>query len=238
MDLAPAYLSLILIGLVSVIGSAALLSWRRKERRRLLSKAQEAIGLEETASQEVSLVDYIDAQLIAAAARQDVVVVTSASRADRLATTGFVLMVSSVLIPFGLVYLYLVLDPVEVMNGTAAPQRDWHLLLAGVSFGLLFIAAARGILTAEGRQRDLYGREVREVAYYGDLRRALGIAQRLDRKREDDAEAATEEVVRKIMALLLERDRAVQIPSAPEVPAALGDHDFLKIFTDVVKPRA
>lgn len=200
---------------------------------------RKAMDLEGTASQEETLGDYIDGQLVAAAARQEVLVATSGSRADRLATTGFILMVSSVLIPFGLVYLYLSLEPTLVPFSTAAPQRDWHLLLAGVSFGLLFIAAARGILTAEVRQREVYGREVREVAYYGDLRRALGIAQRLDRKRQDDSEAATEEVVRRIMGLLLERDRsAPTLAAAPEAPAGAGEHEFLKIVSEVAKSKA
>jgi hypothetical protein len=94
------------------------------------------------------------------------------------------------------------------------------------------------MLTAEVRQREVYSKEVREVAYYGDLRRALGIAQRLDKKRGDEAEAATEDVVRRIMALLLERDRSGPTPVAPtEGPAGPVDHEFLKIVTDVAKPK-
>lgn len=109
----------------------------------------------------------------------------------------------SVLIPFGLVYLHMTLAPAVAAPGTV-PQRDRYLPVAGVSFGLLFVTAARGILTAETRQRELYARE---VAYYRGLRRALGIAQCVDKSRMDDSEATTEEVVRKNMALMLERDR-------------------------------
>jgi hypothetical protein len=145
-------------------------------------------------------------------------------------------MLSSVLVPFVLVYLYMTLPPVAPSITAAAPQRDWHLLLAGVSFGLLFIAAARGILLAEGRQREVYAREVRETAYYGDLRRALGMAQRLDKKKNDATEPATEEVVRAIMALMLNHGRReTDAAAAPEPTAPAGEHEFLKFIADAVK---
>jgi len=235
----PTYIETVaaILTLVFVSGILAQASNRFLSARLQVRKYREAVALETTAAQEESLVEYIEKQLVAASARQELVVATSGARADRLANAGFILMLSSVLIPFALVYLYISLDPPSATAGIPG-QRDWHLLLAGVSFGLLFIAAARGILTAEVRQREVYGREVREVGYYGDLRRALGIAQRLDKKRGDESEAVTEEVVRKIMALLLEPDRSVPLSATPEAPASPGEHEFLKIVSDVVKPKS
>jgi hypothetical protein len=95
-------LELITSAAAAIIAAAA--SWlayrsASQQRAALELKARDATNLEATAAREESLVEYIDAQLVAAAARQEVVVVTSGSRADRLATAGFVLMVSSVLIP-------------------------------------------------------------------------------------------------------------------------------------------
>jgi len=43
------------------------------------------------------------------------------------------------------------IDPKDALE---LARRDWHLLAAGVSFGLLFLAAARGVLAAETRQRE------------------------------------------------------------------------------------
>lgn len=207
-------------------------SWHTFDEKKSREAASE---LEAKAEKEETLVDYVEAQLIAAAARQEIAVSTAERRANRLASTGFLLMISSVLVPFGLVYLYMTLPPVGPPTASTAPQRDWHLLLAGVSFGLLFIAAARGILLAEGRQREVYGREVRETAYYGDLRRALGMAQRLDKKRNDAVETSTEEVVRTIMALMLERGGREPVATSAADLAPTGEHEFLKIVTDSIK---
>lgn len=218
----------LLVAWLSVTSALAIIGSRGDETSR-----KAAADLEAKADKEETLVDYVIAQLVAATARQEVAVSTAARRANRLASVGFFLMLSSVLVPFGLVYLYMTLAPTAPTT-TTAPQRDWHLLLVGVSLGLLFIAAARGILLAEGRQRDVYAREVRETAYYGDLRRALGMAQRLDREDQDVAHSATREVVRKIMGLMLERgDREQTTPAAADLPA--GEHEFLKIVTEAIK---
>lgn len=195
-----------------------------------------AEALEAQAEKEETLVDYVEAQLIAAAARQEVAVRSAEARANRLSSIGIILMVSSVLVPFGLVYLYMSLPPAAPTTPAGAPpQRDWHLLLAGVSFGLLFIAAARGILLAEGRQREVYAREVRETAYYGDLRRALGMAQRLDKEYRDTANKSTREIVQKIMELMLERGgREPSATLTGDVPPA-SEHEFLKVLADAIK---
>lgn len=195
-----------------------------------------ASALEAKAEKEETLVDYVEAQLVAAAARQELGVQKAGVRAERLASVGFLLMLSSVIVPFVLVYLYATLPPAAPPTAGAAPQRDWHLLLAGVSFGLLFIAAARGILLAEGRQREVYAREVRETVYYGDLRRALGMAQRLDRENTDEKASVTREVIRKVMALMLERGgRDGAAAAAADTPPAAGEHEFLKIVADTLK---
>jgi hypothetical protein len=192
--------------------------------------------LEAKAENQETLVDYVEAKLVAAAARQELAVCTAEGRANRLSSVGIILMVSSVLVPFALVYLYMILPAtVPATPPGAAPQRDWHLLFAGLSFGLLFIAAARGILLAEGRQREVYAREVRETAYYGDLRRALGMAQRLDVEDQETTHAATREIVRKIMSLMLERGGrdSMAVPTAETSPG--NDHEFFKIVADAIK---
>lgn len=193
-----------------------------------------AEALEAKAEKEETLVDYVEAQLIAAAARQEVTVRSSEARANRLSSIGIILMISSVLVPFALVYLYMSL-PTLAPSVDVPLQRDWHLLVAGVSFGLLFIAAARGILLAEGRQREVYAREVRETAFYGDLRRALGMAQRLDKEDRDATDKATREIVQRIMGLMLERGgRNTSAILTGDVPAA-DEYEFLKILADAVK---
>lgn len=217
-----------MLGVVSSIDVEAGLSRTRAEE--LEATAATATG---------PLWSFVDAQLEAAAARQNVAVATAQGRASRMFWLGVILILFSVLVPFVLVWLYATIEPVPVKAGEA-PQRDWHLLVAGVSFGLLFIAAARGILAAEGRQREVYAREVRETAYYGDLRRAVRMAHRLDYREEDErAEPETEQAVRKIVALMLESGRREHVASASadaQQPAAEGE--LLKGITDVFKKPA
>ncbi len=199
---------------------------------------QEAQVLDARAEAEETLVDYVEALLRAGAKHQEASARRAGGRANVLSLIGSFLMGASVLAPLVFVALYVNLSPTTTSSGTA-PARDWHLLLAGVSFGLLFIAAARGILLAESRQRDVYAREVRETSYFGDLRRALGIAQRLDREDQDAKHTATREVVRKIMALMLERGGTKEAPSVAAVAESAslmdGQHEVLKIVSDVIK---
>lgn len=202
-------------------------------RSTVASTRREAEVLEAKAESEETLVEYVEGQLLAAAKRQDAAVQRAESRGDRLSSIGSFLMIASVFAPLIFVILYVQLG--RATTDGASPQRDWHLLLAGVSFGLLFIAAARGILVAEARQRDVYAREVRETAYYGDLRRALGMAQRIDREDKDEKQPATREVVRKIMALMLERGGREPVATAASEPAPTGEHEFLKIVTESIK---
>lgn len=190
-------------------------------------------AVEEKAAKEGTLVDYVDAQLEAAVARQELAVQIAETRANNYSVMGTVLMIVSVVVPFLLVAVYLNTPPIAAA-ASAAPQRDWHLLLAGVSFGLLFIAAARGLLLAEGRQREVYAREVQATAYYGDLRRALGMAQRLDRESPEETNAATREVVQKIITLMLERRRDSGAPQTAETHPA-GEHEFIKLAVDTFK---
>jgi hypothetical protein len=105
---------------------------------------------------------------------------------------------------------------VDPRIGIELVRRDWHLLAAGVSFGLLFLAAARGALNAEARQRALYTRESRIVAYYGDLIRALEVAARIDDERKDDARAETARVMVGVVDRLLLTPRIGLEPGAPE----------------------
>lgn len=208
--------TLFVMGLVAFVYTAF-------ESATVRTQEAQATQLEADAQIVETLVDYIEAQLKAAGARQEVSVVKAERRANRLAATGFYLMLSSVFVPFVLVYLYITLPPTA-----QGDTRDWHLLLAGVSFGLLFIAAARGILMAEGRQREVYARELRETAYYGDLRRALGIAQRIDREREAHLDI-TLRVSIAIMDQMLVRDRSVTAAASVE-PADDGGRGAVELF--------
>jgi hypothetical protein len=231
---------------VTIVAAVLAHVMSRKDEAQALGKAQE---LEKSAESQQDLAAYVDNVLAAASERQRAAVSKADRRAGALSMMGTMLMVMAVVVPFGMVALYLRIDPavtakqlvqagVPAAEAAKAAQPDWHLLLAGVSFGLLFIASARGIFLAESRQREVYTREMREATYYGDLSRALGIAQRLDIPPiEPRKEKHTRNAAQTIMALLLEhrsRERPGALAPGSE-GAAGGEHEFLKILGDAVK---
>jgi hypothetical protein len=221
----------------------ALLFWRTRK-----SIYAEVGNLENKAEKEISIVGFTETLLSAAAERQQLSVITAERRAGNLFRVGTLLMIVSVVVPFILVAMYLQTDPATIVtslkslgvspaDAAKAAQRDWHLLVAGVSFGLLFLAAAKGILAAESKQLEIYSNEVRGSTYYGDLSRALKIAERLDAERKNSKHSITEEVVRKIIVNLLDRGHLKHNASQPwEIPTGLPqDHELLKIVTDLLK---
>ncbi len=234
---------------VSVVALGIQIFHDAKINRLEVRSNEKAIKLEDKAASEPTLVGFVSTLLKAAAERQQLSVLTAERRASNLFRVGTLLMGVSVLVPFVLVYMYLQTDPAVIAKelttaglptaeAAKASQRDWHLLVAGISFGLLFIAAARGILLSEGRQREVYAREVRETAYYGDLTRALSIAHRIDRERKDELRSITDEVVRRIVVLLLERgnkEHGSSTLSPTSDAASSGEHEFAKIITETIK---
>ena len=74
---------------------------------------------------------------------------------------------------------------VPLGNVSLTTQRDWRVLASGLSFGLLFLAAARGILRQEVQQRDDYFKLERHMSYYENLMSALRIEDRLSREEKE-----------------------------------------------------
>jgi len=85
-----------------------------------------------------------------------------------------------------------------------SPAEDWHLLLAGLSYGFLILASARGLLNQEAKQRQTYFRHRRKLFDYEDLVAALNIASRIDIPGET---ARVNAVVDKITRRLTESPR-------------------------------
>jgi hypothetical protein len=198
-------------------------------------------------------VQFVDALLEAASERQRLALLRSERRASNLFRIGTVLMTLSVFVPFLLVAIYYQLDPASeflrlqklgVLPSPAADfaRRDWHLLVAGVSFGLLFLAAARGILNAEASQREMYFREMRVANYYGDLGRALKIAARVDREPGRlSKHSIADEAMRRVIVQLLDKGAGVvgdDIPVRASVSDSDPDHaSVITTLTDSLKPK-
>lgn len=225
----PYVVGLSFIGAIIVQLAAANLRARRDE-----AIAAEIDEIERPTAQgenESNLIAVATDLVYAAAKRERLSLDRAERRISRLYQLGTVLVVLSALVPFVLVMLYLETDPllriaqlqkVGVVDAKAlveVAQRDWHLLLAGVSFGLLFLAAARGIFQSEVRQREAYQTAARWEAYYGDLSRGLRIADRLAREESEYGDRVRGEAVRRVIDRLLDSGVPKQ-ETRPAAPAA------------------
>ncbi len=193
-----------------------------------------------------TLIAFAADQLYAAAERERLAVSRAERRLNSLYQIGTLLVLLSVLVPFVLVYLYVTSDPIlrlQRLRGLGVDpktlaevsQRDWHLLVAGVSFGLLFLAAARGILNSESRQRDAYRAAAERETYYGDLSRALRIADRLAEDEHEYAEQVRNPAVRRVIDRLLER---APREGSPTKVASDGDGTEASLLPEHVKALA
>jgi hypothetical protein len=141
--------------------------------------------------------DFLKDQLRLSAERGRLLMLRAEVRANRLYSIGTVLTVLSVLAPIGAIAVYASIQPLpaETLNvlrslrGTngllpsgisVSVQRDWHILLSGISFGFLFLAAAGAIFGQHRRQMETVLTLGRDVDYYNSLVGAVEIATRAD----------------------------------------------------------
>ena len=140
-----------------------------------------------------SFIPFIEQQLRLVSERERLVMFSAQGRASALFFLGTALMVLSVFAPMATLYVYVTLNPLDIpvetvtllqeLKGkefpfekiTLSAQKDWRILASGLSFGFLFLAAARGVLRQEAQQRDTYFRLGRRVTYYENLISALKI---------------------------------------------------------------
>lgn len=129
--------------------------------------------------------------------KKKLTLLTCERRSTILFWIGTSLLILGVLVPFLLVLFYFQFDPegqiealialgVQPANALEASKRDWHLLVAGASFGILFIAAARGIFSSESRHREIYNRQEKVIDVYSRMIQGLEISARLDNELGDD----------------------------------------------------
>lgn len=119
--------------------------------------------LKEKTSVATGIVDYVEAALQVASEREKLAMYIANGRSRRLFIIGSFLMVLSVFAPLGSAVIYWQTDPfndnavmrlerfinntgIELGKESVSFNKDWRVLFSGLSFGFLFLAAARGIL--------------------------------------------------------------------------------------------
>lgn len=216
-----------------------------KSSLKLLKLDDRVEELRQVAQARPSVWEATRAVLEGAGVSQRKLLVVSQSRLDTLFVLEVLLIIAAVTAPFVLVLLYARADSVEVIRRLSALKaglgsaelaklgaRDWHLLLGGVSFGLLFLAAARGVTQANERQRQTYFRVSETIRFYEDLGSYLTLEERLA-KADDGAneKARMHAAIGQVQRLFLpnERMRSIEMP----VDEEKSDNDDVR--TELIK---
>jgi len=154
------------IVLFSLVGLAAFVSfsvyrWKHKIKEQTDKILKQEKVLKESTT--TNIVEFVEAELKVASEREKLAMLIAQVRSGKLFVIGSFLMVLSVFAPFGSAIMYWQTDPLndEVVmhlaqlkdktgivpgNELISLKKDWRILFSGLSFGFLFLAAARGIL--------------------------------------------------------------------------------------------
>jgi hypothetical protein len=160
----------------------------RERESAIEEKEAQIVRFEETPPAQEDLLQALRRHIKIAVRREEVSMLRAEARANNLFGIGRAFLIASILGPVAAALLYWWVDPItpdsvarfkelhqalgpDAFKGvTLTVSRDWRILLAGVSFGLLFLAAARGLLTQQAK----------EAATYFKLEERINFLERLD----------------------------------------------------------
>lgn len=178
--------------------------------------------LERAPKADLGLLTFIEQQLNLTIERERLTMLAAHTRAQRLASVGTIVLLLSLLAPLisTLTYVNTVPTADEIRTAQAVTKDakmtpdqlskvlgpDWRVLLSGLSFGLLLLAAARGIMKQEQQQREMYFRVAQRVTSFENMVSALRISDRLEKEGQSWQLPSTLEL---IVARLLNPDPLV-----------------------------
>ena len=103
-----------------------------------------------------------------------------------------------------------------------AIQRDWRILLGGVTFGFLLLAAATGLLRQQAKELAVYLRRVAErVNLYKRLASVLQIHSQFDASAATDGDTEMKDLV--VSHLLEQSDSESEEEDTDDKPPAAND---------------
>lgn len=166
-----------------------------------------------------SRVDTLYQELKNSIERERVILLRTDARANKLFLLGTTFLVLSILGPILAGILYWQIEPLpsrtleqftelrkilgDNVNLDTPVQRDWRILVAGLSFGFLFLAAASGLLKQQARESRAYFRIGERINHYHRL--ASIVRVRLCPADADEPQNL-EDVVKLVEGELLMRD--------------------------------
>jgi len=169
----------------------------KRSSSRVLEQEKKIRAAETKVEQEAEFPDFLQSQLKLIAERARLVMVKAEGRANILYGVGTVLTVLSVVVPFVSIAVYINMEPLnpeilaileklkistgELPSGVSVSlQRDWHILLSGISFGFLFLAAAGAIFSQHRRQTQMFLALSKDIDYFDGLAGAVEVCKRVD----------------------------------------------------------
>ncbi|MEE8586885.1 MAG: hypothetical protein V3T83_18750, partial [Acidobacteriota bacterium] len=197
---------------------SALLSLRIVDNESQLQARIGSIRAEEPSSNK-SCEKYARDQLEAITNEEKLLAYAATKNARVLNRIGVAFISASILAPIASVWLYATEgNP----GGTSSNlEKDWHILLAGLSFGFLILAAGRGLLRQASVQQEAYYRARRRESYFAGLASAIKIVQKT-------AELDMGEIGHRNILMVINRviDVLFTPPEEPEKKQASDSVDF------------
>ena len=241
------WLAIVLSTLLALIVSVSFTVYRMNLK--IKEKTKELERGKNTLKDITGMVEFVEAVLKVASLREEVAMSIAQGRSARLFIIGSFLMVLSVFAPFGSAVIYWQMEPlndevvthlVELKNKTGMVpgkesvsfKKDWRILFSGLSFGFLFLAAARGILKQEARQSSTYFKTAERVTYYENLARALLINDRLHP--DEAGKAERNRLIMRIIERLFASPQLNQEDTTAANDSEIGDGTQLKEVVEAV----
>lgn len=205
-----------------------------RSQEEVLERKQKIREAREKAITDTPLVELMEASINVLTERARLTMLLAQNRANKLFVIGVILMVVSVFAPVASTLIYLnsnPLEPIEKVPGIEERafelpiQRDWRILVSGISFGFLFLAAARGILKQEAQQRETYFKLDNRITYYENTITALKIDYYLQKKNlvQDNIKIAERILEQLLEPIIWDNSVTPQSRKAPEKETLFSD---------------
>ena len=205
------------------------------------------------------IVKYIDKILNLVIERDKLTMIKAKGRSNYLFFIGTLLMILSVFAPIVTIGIYMTTEPISENTltvlkhikselGVMPPiqniinQKDWRILLSGISFGFLFLAAARSLLRQESRQISTYINLNRRISLFENTASALKITEKiaLDGDGDLSSDSLPEELkmnylIVKIINILLPTPEDIRDFLKGEKQTEEVESDMSSLFKEQVK---
>ena len=218
----------------------------RNSSREVTIQRDRIVEFEHRAEHEPDFLSALKAQLELTAERAKLLMLKAKARAGMLFSVGTGLTIISAFTPIVSIAVYVTFDPLpqttlaslellrtdsgELPAGLSiSVAKDWRVLISGISFGFLFLAAATALFTQHRRQVEASFALAKDVDYFNALISAVEIRNRSDK--EETLSDSMSELVDGVVDKLVEKKPASLRAGEDENDnnAALGQ------LTDIIK---